>query len=173
MYRTASWPLGSCLSPTVFVSPQAAILRTLISSAQSCTKSQQHHRLGGCIMIQGIQENLQVSAEVDLVLLDDLEHLFKSGLISWPCTSRTRSCRICMLLSLRFLEPIPLLPIHLSGLFRAREIRISTFQFPREPASVCGKECACLHQLRMNLETLLATSLWQRLGCLLLVTCCW
>lgn len=62
----------------IVVIPQATILRALVGRAETCAEPEEHHRLCSGVVVKGIQQDLQVPAEVVFKLLHHIKHLFES-----------------------------------------------------------------------------------------------
>lgn len=78
------------LGSVILIIPETAVLRPLVCSAQPRAKPQQNNRLSRRIMIQSIQQDLQMPAEVVLILLYNIKHLFKSCLIRGSASTGVR-----------------------------------------------------------------------------------
>lgn len=108
-------------------------------------------------MIQGVQQDLQVPAEVGLPLLDDLKQIVNPCLLFLQLAVRRRAI-VVRLLRFDGLETFPLLVAHVWWLDVADQVRIGLFELPREPVRVCSKDGAGLHEFGVDLD--LCVSAW-------------
>ena len=143
---------------------QASILSPLIRGSEAGAEGKKDDGLGGGVVVEGVEEDLEVATEVRLPLLDDLGQVRDARLLVLVELARAPRCRVipyCRgrgLLRLRRLEPPPLLLAHVRRLDRPHQVRVRLLQLPRQPVRVCREDGARLHQLRVDLETITTTT---------------